>query len=73
LLTLEQKKAVFASFNLEESKLSYDRCNFIFPVSKQRGRILARELHESGNGYVLGKYMTPETISENGYKVDPRG
>jgi hypothetical protein len=73
LLTLEQKKAVFASFNLQEGKLSKNRYNFIFPASKQQGKILARELHESGNGYVLGKYMSQETIDKNGYKVDPRG
>lgn len=53
--------------------ISNGRGNFIYPDSKQSGNVLARELHPSGNGYVIGKYMSEKTIKNIGYKVDSRG
>jgi hypothetical protein len=73
MLSFEEKKAVFRSFMLKEKKISNGRINFIYPKSMQKGHVLATQLHPSGNGYVIGKYMDEETIKNNGYKVDPRG
>lgn len=73
MLSFEDKKAIFLSFNLEEKQISNGRVSFIYPKSKQRGQVLATQLHPSGNGYVIGKYMSEETIKKNEYKVDSRG
>jgi hypothetical protein len=73
VLSFEEKKAIFHSFKLKEKKVSNGKISFVYPKSKQRGQVLATQLHPSGNGYVLGKYMSDETIKANGYKVDPRG
>lgn len=73
MLTFEQKREIFNSSELKEKKISNDRLVYEFPESRQKGKILARELHPSGNGYVIGKYMFEEMIKENGYKVDARG
>lgn len=73
MLSFEDKKAIFRSLNLVEKQISNGRVSYVYPESKQRGQVLATQLHPSGNGYVIGKYMTEETISENEYKVDSRG
>ncbi len=73
MLSFEEKKAAFHSFKLKEKKISNGRVNFVYPESRQKGQVLATQLHPSGNGYVIGKYMTEETIKHNGYKVDSRG
>ncbi|WP_404328994.1 hypothetical protein [Mesobacillus maritimus] len=73
MLSFEEKKAIFRSFNLEENQISNGRVNFNFPESKQRGKVVGTQLHTSGNGYVIGKYMAPETIKQYGLEIDPRG
>lgn len=73
MLSFEDKKAIFRSFNLVEKQISNGRVSYVYPESKQRGQVLATQLHPSGNGYVIGKYMSEETIRENEYKVDTRG
>lgn len=73
MLTLEQKKEIFDSYGLKETRISNDRFNFEFLEGKQRRKVLARELHQSGNGYVLGVYIPSEIINKNGYRVDSRG
>ncbi|MGG3564371.1 hypothetical protein ABES03_22540 [Neobacillus rhizosphaerae] len=73
MLSFEEKKTIFHSFNLKEKKISNGRVNFIYPESKQKGQVLATQLHPSGNGYVIGKYMSKDTIMKHRYKVDPRG
>lgn len=73
MLSFEDKKAIFQSFNLVEKQISNGRVSYVYPESKQRGQVLATQLHPSGNGYVIGKYMLTETIKENEYIVDSRG
>ncbi|WP_423800960.1 hypothetical protein [Neobacillus sp. SAB-20_R2A] len=73
MLSFEEKKEIFRTFKLEEKEISNGRVNFNYPESKQRGLVLARELQQSGNGYVLGKYMSEEVIKKNNYTVDARG
>ena len=73
MLSLEQKKAIFSMFDLEEKKLSNGRIDYEYPASKQRGKKIATQLYKSGNGYVIGKYMSEESIKANQYEVDPRG
>lgn len=73
MLSFEEKKDIFHLFYLEEKKMSNGRVNFVYPKSKQKGQVLATQLHSSGNGYVIGKYMPSETIKNNRYKVDQRG
>lgn len=74
MLSFEQKKAIFRSFQeLQEKPISNNRMNYIYPDSLQKGQILATQLHPSGNGYVIGKYMDEKTIRTKGYAVDPRG
>lgn len=73
MVSFEEKKVIFKSFKLKEKEISNGRVNFIYPESRQKGQVLARELQPSGNGYVIGKYMPEEVIVNNGYKVDSRG
>ncbi|MCL6570861.1 MAG: hypothetical protein K6T88_04155 [Bacillus sp. (in: Bacteria)] len=73
MLSFEEKRAIFHSFKLKEKKVSNGKINFVYPESKQRGQVLATQLHPTRNGYILGKYMSDETIKANGYKVDSRG
>ncbi|WP_074044845.1 hypothetical protein [Geobacillus proteiniphilus] len=74
MLSFEHKKAIFRSYKqLQEKPISYDRVNYVYPESRQRGKVLARELSPNGNGYVNGKYMDSEIIKKKGYNVDPRG
>ncbi len=73
VLSFEEKRAVFLSFNLEEKPISNGRVSFVYPESKQKGQVLATQLHPSGNGYVIGKYMTEETIRKNKFQLDRRG
>jgi hypothetical protein len=74
MLSFEQKKSIFKSFQeLQEKSISYNRMNYIYPDSVQRGKVLATQLQPSGNGYVIGKYMDEETIRTKGYVVDDRG
>jgi hypothetical protein len=73
MLSFEDKKAIFQSFNLVEKQISNGRVSYVYPESKQRGQVLATQLHPSGNGYVIGKYMSEETLTENEYKADSRG
>jgi hypothetical protein len=73
MVSFEEKKAIFQSFNLKQKNISNERVNFLYPESRQRGQVVATQLHPSGNGYVLGKYMSKEIIERNKYNVDPRG
>lgn len=73
MLSFEEKKAIFHSFKLKEKKNGNGKVSFVYPESVQKGQVLATQLHPSGNGYVIGKYMSEETIKEHGYQVDPRG
>jgi hypothetical protein len=73
MLSLEQKKAIFSLFELEEKKMSNRRIDYDYPASTQRGKKIATQLYKSGNGYVIGKYMSKEAIHANNYEVDPRG
>ncbi|MEH7107421.1 hypothetical protein [Bacillus sp. JJ1764] len=73
MLSLKEKKAIFHSFKLKEKQISHGRVNFVYPESKKKGQVIATQLHHSGNGYVLGKYMSSELIRDKGYKVDARG
>ncbi|KMY56617.1 hypothetical protein AA904_15910 [Geobacillus stearothermophilus] len=74
MLSFEHKKAIFRSFKqLQEKPISNNRVNYVYPESLQRGKILARELSPSGNGYVNGKYIDSEIIKKKGYNVDRRG
>jgi len=73
VLSFEEKKAIFHSFKLKEKKNSNGKVSFVYPESVQKGQVLATQLHPSGNGYVIGKYMSEETIKKHGYQVDPRG
>ena len=74
MLSFEHKKSVFKSFQeLQEKQISNNRINYVYPSSLQRGKILATQIHPSGNGYVIGKYMDDETIRKKGYLVDSRG
>jgi len=67
MLTFQQKRAVFSSFpELTETRGSNGRINYEYRGSKRQRKMLARELVESGNGYVLGRYM-------DGYRLDSRG
>lgn len=67
LLTFAEKRLIFLSFpELTEVKRSNQRINFEYRASKKPGKVLAGEMHPSGNGYICGKYM-------NKYKVDSRG
>ncbi|MEH7414987.1 hypothetical protein V7266_06835 [Neobacillus drentensis] len=73
MLSFEEKKAIFQSFKLKEKQNGNGKVSFVYPESVQKGQVLATQLHSSGNGYVIGKYMTEETIKEHGFQVDPRG
>lgn len=71
MISFEEKKAIFHLFKLKEKKISNGKINFLYPESKQKGQVLAKQLQPSGNGYVIGKYMSKEVSNE--YKVDARG
>ncbi|PLS03096.1 hypothetical protein [Neobacillus cucumis] len=73
MLSFEEKKAIFQSFKLKEKQYGNGKVSFVYPESIQKGQVLATQLHPSGNGYVIGKYMSDETIRKHGYQVDPRG
>jgi pyruvate dehydrogenase complex dehydrogenase (E1) component len=67
MLSLDQKLAVFGEFDeLKKESISYERINFKYPDSKKRKQVIARELHQSGNGYVYGGYIKR-------FKTDSRG
>lgn len=73
VLSFEEKKAIFHSFKLKEKINGNGKVSFVYPESVQKGQILATQLHPSGNGYVIGKYMSEDTIKKHGFQVDPRG
>lgn len=74
MLNFEEKKSIFRSYqDLVEHQMSNQRVNYEYVKSKQRGKILATQLHPNGNGYVIGKYLEPKTIKFKGYKLDSRG
>ncbi|UGB33135.1 hypothetical protein [Metabacillus sp. B2-18] len=74
MLSFEHKKTIFSSYNeLFEKSISNDRVDYVYPGSLQRGKTLATQLHPSGNGYVIGKYMDSDMIFTKGYKVDNQG
>ena len=74
MLSFEQKKLIFESFTgLEERHISYGRVNYIYSKSLKRGKVLATQLNESGNGYIIGKYLENELIKKKGYLVDNQG
>lgn len=73
MLSFEEKKCIFRSFQGLHEKTISNGVNYIYSDSLQRGKILSTQLQPSGNGYVIGKYMDEETIRTKGYKVDNRG
>ncbi|MGE7218555.1 hypothetical protein ACQKJC_18810 [Priestia koreensis] len=74
MLSFERKKTIFSSFtSLKEKEISNNRTNFVYPYSLRRAKVIATQLHPSGNGYLLGLYMDSEVISKRDYKVDERG
>lgn len=74
MLSFKHKQSIFRSYeDLKEKKMSNNRINYEYPKSLQRGKLLATQLNQNGNGYVLGKYMDSETIKSKGYKLDSRG
>ncbi|ULT57692.1 hypothetical protein L1999_03780 [Neobacillus drentensis] len=73
MLSFEEKKAIFHSFKLKEKMNGNGKVSFVYPESIQKGQTLATQLHPSGNGYVIGKYMSEDTIKKHGFQVDPRG
>jgi len=73
MLSFEEKKAVFRSFNLAEKQIRNGRVNFNYPESIQRGQVVGTQLHTSGNGYVVGKYLSPEIIEQCKFQLDSRG
>ena len=73
MLSFEEKKAIFHSFKLKEKMNGNGKVSFVYPESVQKGQTLATQLHPSGNGYVIGKYMSEDTIKKHGFQVDPRG
>lgn len=65
---------MFRGFDhLYETTISNNRVNFVYPNSTQKGKVLARELYATGNGYVVGKYLNEAIIKQKGYVVDSRG
>jgi hypothetical protein len=74
LISYNIKKSIFNSFpELNEKIDSLNRIDYVYPKSKKRGKILATEIHSSGNGYVIGKYINADLINAKGYQVDSRG
>lgn len=74
MLSFEHKKSIFNSYpELSEKPIRNERFNYIFPGSLQSGKVLARELNQSGNGYVNGKYLSYEMINGKAHIVDSRG
>lgn len=74
MLSFEQKKAIFRSFQeLQEKRLRNNKLNYIYQDSLQRGKILSTQLQPNGSGYINGKYMDGNIIRTKGYIVDPRG
>jgi hypothetical protein len=73
LLSFEEKRAILKSYNLIEREISYERYVYDYPESRKRGKILAREIYHSGNGYVRGQYMSEEIIKNRRYEVDGQG
>ncbi|MGB3259838.1 MAG: hypothetical protein WBA80_03175, partial [Paenisporosarcina sp.] len=74
MISYEIKKSIFASFTeLKEKESSHNLIDYVYPNSAKRTKILATQIHPSGNGYVLGKFMEKELIQKKGYQVDSRG
>ncbi len=73
MLSFEEKKAIFQSFNLVEKQISNGRVNFNYPKSIQRGQVVGTQLHTTGNGYVIGKYLSSEIIEKYKFQLDSRG
>ncbi|WP_428908157.1 hypothetical protein [Niallia sp. Krafla_26] len=74
MLSFEEKRSIFRSYkDLIEKPTSNGRINYEYPKSQQRGKILATQLHDNGNGYVIGKYLEPQALEKKAYKLDSRG
>ena len=74
MISYEIKKSIFASFTeLKEEESSHNRVDYVYPQSLKRAKKLATQIHPSGNGYVLGRFMEEELIQKKGYQVDSRG
>jgi len=73
MLSFDEKKEIFRSFDLVEKEMSNGKLSYHYPKSKQRGQVLATQLHTTGNGYVIGKYMSEEIVIANDFQVDSRG
>jgi hypothetical protein len=68
LIPFIRKISIFNEFpELIETKISYERVNFKYNESKKRRKILARELHPNGNGYVYGGFMREYPIDDRGW------
>ncbi|MDK2823554.1 MAG: hypothetical protein PWP71_1472 [Clostridia bacterium] len=68
-LSFEQKKQIFRSFpELTEETISNGRVNYKFLGSRRPGKIIARELSHTGNGYVYGGFL-----EEYKHVADSRG
>jgi hypothetical protein len=70
----EERRAIINSFvELTEKEISNNTFNFFYQKSLQKGKKIVTELSHTGNGYVLGQYMSEDMIKENCYKVDNQG
>ena len=57
-LTFEQKREILKSYNeLTEGIVKPDKFNYYFSGSKQKRKVVVRELRHTGNGYACGKYL----------------
>ncbi|WP_144510444.1 hypothetical protein [Bacillus sp. FJAT-22090] len=65
MLTRDQKKKVFRSYQLEEYNIKGDRVNY-----KYKNKVVITQLTHTGNGYVWGRDIAE--YSEK-YDVDERG
>lgn len=74
MLSFEHKCSILRSIDgIVEKPRQDGRIDFIYSKSRQKGKIIATQLHPSGNGYVLGKYMNPATLEERHYQIDISG
>lgn len=58
MLSFEEKRALFNSYKeLSESHFKPDKYNYYCEGSKQRGKVVVRELVHTGNAYICGRYL----------------
>lgn len=59
MLSFNEKRALLNSYKeLTEVPISYNRFNYYFEDSQQRGKVIVRELSHTGNAYICGFYLT---------------